>query len=136
MTLTLGNYIAIGVIALCALLISVACTVNSDHTARVGIISAIVSLVCIVGLALFLSWYNTNTASGIRSYKDFTSEMGNGIERKIVITAEDGRKIFEFEGKVDLDMDNEGNYMRFETQDGKRYTIEYGVQDTVLVIEK
>ena len=32
--------------------------------------------------------------------------------------------------------DGDDRYLRFETQDGKRYTISYGIQDTVIIIEK
>ena len=85
-----------------------------------------------------MNWYNTSTASGMRHYKDFQSELNNGIYRELVITAEDGREIFRYEGKFDIERHEDGDdrYLRFETQDGKRYTISYGIQDTMIVIEK
>ena len=102
------------------------------------IATSIISLVIGVASMLILSWYNTSTASGIRHYKDYTSEMENGIEREVTITAEDGRVIFHYEGKIDIGSANvkDANYICFETQDGKRYLIYYGVQDTLLIIEK
>ena len=70
--------------------------------------------------------------------KDFHSNMENGIEREITITAEDGREIFHYEGKCDIETShaNSENYILFESEEGKRYIIYYGVQDTVLIVEK
>lgn len=137
MNLTLGNWIFIGIVFIVGVLSSVlAYTLSFNNNKRNCIITSIVAIVITLGFMFGLNWYNTSTASGMRKYKDFQSEMANGIDRELVITAEDGREIFRYKGKFDLDMDNEGNYLRFETQEGKRYTIEYGIQDTVIVIEK
>ena len=68
--------------------------------------------------------------------KDFQSELSNGIEREITITAEDGREIFYYEGKVDIESDHDDNYIKFESEEGKRYIIYYGIQDTITIIEK
>lgn len=96
----------------------------------VGIIIA-----ALMGIAFFMNWYNTNTASGIRNYKDHQSEMSNGIEREITITAEDGREIYHYKGKVDVESDHEDNYIKFEREDGGREIIYYGITDTVLITE-
>lgn len=97
-----------------------------------------ITIILIISTLIFMNWYNTSTASGMRHYKDFQSELNNGIYRELVITAEDGREIFRYEGKFDIERHEDGDdrYLRFETQDGKRYTISYGIQDTVIVIEK
>jgi len=118
----------------------IVCTVflfMSDYP-KGGIVSLIVTIGLIVGMILGLNWYHGHTATGIRSFKDFKSELSNGINREIVITAEDGREIFRYEGKFDVERhaDGDDRYLRFETQDGLRYTISYGIQDTVLIIEK
>lgn len=85
---------------------------------------------------VFIGWYHTNTASGVRQMKDYQSELDNGIEREIVITAEDGREIFRYDGKVDIESNHEDNYIKFESEEGKRYIIYYGIQDTITIIEK
>ena len=74
--------------------------------------------------------------AGILIAKDYKSEMENGIEREILITAEDGREIFYYEGKVDIESNHEDNYIKFEGEDGRRYMIYYGIQDTIQIIEK
>ena len=136
MLLTIGNWIIIGILALGG--ISLAIYFFYENSPKGGIIIIILTLVlCIVGVCGF-NWYHGHTASGIRSFKDFKSELSNGINREIVITAEDGREIFRYEGKFDVERhaDGDDRYLRFETQDGLRYTISYGIQDTVLIIEK
>lgn len=101
-----------------------------------GITSGVVAIVLTVLLGFGLNWYNTSTASGIRGMKDFKSNLSNGIDREITITAEDGREIFHYEGKVDVETNHTDNYIKFESEDGKRYIIYYGIQDTIKIIEK
>ena len=101
-----------------------------------GIVSIVVSIGLTVALGFGLNWYNTSTASGIRNFKDHQSNLSNGIEREITITAEDGREIFHYEGKVDIESNHTDNYIKFESEEGKRYIIYYGIQDTITIIEK
>ena len=137
MSLTLGNWIALGAIFICGCLVSLFIYYDNSSIKAV-IINTIITLVIILGLIFFMNWYNTSTASGLRKYKDFKSELSNGIYRELVITAEDGREIFRYEGKFDIERHEDGDdrYLRFESQEGKRYTISYGIQDTVIIIEK
>lgn len=101
-----------------------------------GIVSIVVSIGLTFALGFGLNWYNTSTASGIRNFKDYQSNLSNGIEREITITAEDGRKIFHYEGKVDVESNHTDNYIKFESEEGKRYIVYYGIQDTITIIEK
>lgn len=136
MALTIGNWIFFGILILIGL-IAIGYGLYVKGGITLYIIGGI-ALVLAIAYLFGMNWYHKNTASGIRSYKDFTSEMENGIEREITITAEDGRVIFHYEGKVDIGTANvkDANYICFETQDGKRYLIYYGIQDTLLIIEK
>ena len=77
------------------------------------LISSIASVVIIVGMIIGGFWYYGNVADGIRVMKDQESALNNGIEREITITAEDGREIFYYKGKCDIETDN-GNYILFE----------------------
>ena len=108
----------------------------SCDSKTVGIVTIIGTVVIVGALAFGMNWYNTSTASGIRGLKDFKSELTNGIEREITITAEDGREIFHYQGKVDVESDHTDNYIKFESEEGKRYLIYYGIQDTITIIEK
>lgn len=136
MALTIGNWVLIGLIGIFGLVIGIGYIITENGNKVGGIAILLATILFCGGLMALFNWSHTSTASGIRNYKDFKSELANGLEREITITAEDGREIFHYKGKFDVEMDNEGNYLRFETQSGKRFTVEYGIQDTVLLIEE
>ena len=136
-TLTIGNWILIGLCALVGLPIGIYLLCD-DFDRKAGIIVIAITVVICLGLIFGLSWYHNNTASGQRNMKDYASELQGGLNREITITAEDGREIFHYEGKVDIETAHDGNanYILFESETGQRYIIYYGVQDTVLIVEK
>lgn len=104
---------------------------------RFGLISFFIALIV---LALGFILYNTNTQTGQRKLKEWKSEIDGGLYREIIITSEEGREIFRYEGKIDIELNknntNNSNYILFESEEGLRYIIYYGIQDTVLIIEK
>lgn len=136
MALTLVEWLVIGVIAVASIIFAGYCFYNREN--KIGFIVLAITLLVCIALIFGLNWYNTSTASGQRYYKDFKSNMAGGLNREITITAEDGREIFHYEGKVDIETKHEdgANYILFESEDGRRYIIYYGVQDTVLIVEK
>lgn len=136
MALTIGNWILIIGIALTG--IGFAAAAFYEESTYVGIGLLIITIGICVSLIFYCNWYNTNTAQGARNLKDQKSNLGGGLEREIIITAEDGREIFHYEGKVDIETNHDGNanYILFESEEGKRYIIYYGIMDTVLIIEK
>lgn len=137
MALTLTNWLIIGILFLgISGLVLIGTCLNETNKLRNSLIGIGIVLVIHLIIALGISWYNTHTASGIRDYKDFQSELSNGLDREITITAEDGREIFHYEGKVDIESNHEDNYIKFEGEDGRRYMIYYGIQDTIQIIEK
>lgn len=81
------------------------------------------------------SWYFNNTAEGARALKEQQSNLNNGLNREITIIAADGREVFHYKGKCDIETDHEDNYILFEGEDGLRRMIYYGVTDTVLILE-
>lgn len=137
MTLTIGAWVFIGIIFVIFLSMGIGFTYDSGEFKHL-IIWIVVGIVVCALLVFVFSWYYTNTAKGARSYKDYESNINNGLYREITITAEDGREIFHYEGKVDIETkhDGNGNYILFESEEGYRYIIYYGIQDTVLIIEK
>lgn len=121
------------------LIIGVSVTIVIGWIAESKKASVISGIVCAFILALIMfiiGWWNTNTAAGQRRIKDNQSNINNGIDREIVITAEDGREIFRYEGKIDIESNHEDNYIKFDDESGKRYIIYYGIQDTITIIEK
>lgn len=131
---TIGNYVFLGFLAIVLIAISISIGVCTDSVAF-GISSGIISIAIFIGAIFGINWYNTSTASGIRAYKDYQSNIDNGIEREITITAEDGREIFHYKGKVDVESDHTDNYIKFESEEGKRYMIYYGITDTIVIKE-
>lgn len=136
MLLTIGDWIVIGVLALIGIGITCALIYEEEKAGAIGALAA--TLVICLAIMFGVNWYNGNTESGKRNYKDFESEIGGGLNREITITAEDGREIFHYEGRVDIETKHDGNanYILFESEEGQRYIIYYGVTDTVLIIEK
>ena len=134
--LTLGNWLCIIGCVILGIIITVGIGVECDSGIAPYLISAMISAIIIILIVIGIKWYNTHTASGVRAVKDFQSELSNGIDREITITAEDGREIFYYEGKVDIESNHEDNYIKFESEEGKRYIIYYGIQDTITIIEK
>ena len=78
-------------------------------------------------------WYCNYTAGGARAMKDQQSELHNGLHREITITAEDGRQIFYYKGKCDIETN--GNYILFEDEEGLRQMIYWGITDTIIISE-
>lgn len=132
---TLKNLILFIVLIVSAIAVTLTVFVNLKNT-KTSIIIGIISTLLIAGIIVTTGWYNTHTAAGARAVKDFKSNINNGLEREIVITAEDGREIFRYEGKIDIDNSHADNYIKFDDESGKRYLIYYGIQDTVMIIEK
>lgn len=137
MAVTLAEWFFIG----CLLVGGIAIAVILRHLTDEWwpfVVAIVVALALCVGCVFFANWYNTSTADGQRSYKDFQSNLSGGLYREITITAEDGREIFHYEGRCDIETTHKGNgnYILFEGEDGLRYMIYYGIQDTILIIEK
>ena len=133
MTLTLGDIIFLAILIIVVLIVALFVCANYDFEPIPIIASVIVGVIIIVIAFIGLNWYNTSTASGQRKVKDFKTEIQNGLNREITITSEEGREIFHYIGKIDIE-DNNG-YILFESEEGERYIIYYGVQDTVIIKE-
>lgn len=133
MTLTFGDIWLIIVIVIAVVLIALMVCINLDFHTIAIITSVIVGVIIIVIAFIGVNWYNTSTASGQRKVKDFKTEIQNGLNREITITSEEGREIFHYIGKIDIE-DND-RYILFESEEGERYIIYYGIQDTVIIKE-
>lgn len=122
--------IAIGVIGL-AVSIAIGVVDSNWGACIIGILITII----IVGATLGIGyWYYNNTADGARALKDEQSNLNNGLMREIIITAQDGREIFYYKGKCDIETDN-SNYILFEDEEGYRHIIYKGALDTIIVNE-
>lgn len=133
--MTIGAWVIMGVVFVLGAFIAITAFVNQEPIA--GLVVILITLLIVGGIFGGFYWYFHHTASGQRDLKDFHSNINNGLEREITITAEDGRVIYHYEGKCDIEKAHGDNhYIKFETEEGKRQIIYYGVQDTVLILEK
>lgn len=105
--------------------------INSDDPGilTVGAVGTLISVL----LTGFCIWFFNDTAAGVRMEKDFKSGL-HGLDREITITAEDGREIYHYSGKCDIE--TQDKYILFEDENGKRQTIYWGALDTIVIQEK
>lgn len=96
------------------------------------ITGAVGTLISIL-LTGFCIWFFNSTAAGARMEKDFKSGL-HGLDREITITSEDGREIYHYSGKCDIE--TQDKYILFEDENGKRQTIYWGALDTIIIQEK
>ena len=100
---------------------------------RSPVAAVIVAIVLVAVLWTGLFWYYNNTASGARAIKDQQSNFNNGIERHIVVKDYSGNIIAEYEGKMDIETNNE-TYILFDDEEGKRHII-YNTTGFILIDE-
>lgn len=105
--------------------------INTDET-EILIVGAVGTLIAVL-LTGFCIWFFSSTAAGARMTKDFKSGL-HGLEREITITDEDGREIYHYSGKCDIE--TQDKYILFEDENGKRQTIYWGALDTIIIQEK
>ena len=129
--MTVGLWVLFGVAIFIGIVIAVVCWASESLTGVV--ITLLITMLVAVGICWGGHWYCGSTAEGIRAMKDQQSNFDNGLYREIIITAEDGREIFYHKGKCDIEH-NDG-YILFETEEGKRVMIYYGVTDTIIITE-
>ena len=102
---------------------------------KLGLCAVLVTVMLTVLIGCYGFWWCNNTAAGARAMKDQQSNLSNGLNREITVVAEDGREIFHYKGKCDIETDHNDNYILFEGEDGLRRMIYYGITDTVLIME-
>ena len=131
--MTIGLWVTAIVIGVIGLVISIALGV-ADSNWGACIIGILITII-VVGATLGIGyWYYNNTADGARALKDERSNLNNGLMREIIVTAEDGRQIFYYKGKCDIETDK-SDYILFEDEEGYRHIIYKGALDTIIVNE-
>lgn len=128
--MTVGAIILLIFLGIAGIIISVAFLV---YDPKIGVISLLVCLLVWFGALFGLKWYYGSTASGMRALKDQQSNFNLGLSREITITAEDGREIYHYKGKCDIE--TQDRYILFEGEDGLRRTIYWGITDTIIIEE-
>lgn len=131
MTISLGLFL--GIVLIIGLVFAGWCFYEKGW--KLGLCVALVTIMLTVILGCYCFWWCHNTAAGVRAMKDQHSNLSNGLNREITVVAEDGREIFHYKGKCDIETDHDDNYILFEGEDDLRRMIYYGITDTVLIME-
>lgn len=130
--MTLGGWIFFGIMAFCIAAIAIGIAVyNENRTSTIA--AAITSVLLILALLIGMRAYYHRTESGKRALKTWHSEIHEGIDRQVRVYDVEGELIAEYEGKFDIDYDDDR--IIFDDQDGKRHVIYYPT-GTVIVDEK
>lgn len=132
--MTVGTIVLIcfiGLFGLCtgAYLIYCANDEGSIAAAIAGVIAIVVAAITCVAVA----WWQLNTESGRRAYKDQQSNLSGGIEREVSVYDVNGNLIKQYSGKFDIETDNE-SYILFDDENGNRHIIYY-TTGTIIVDE-
>lgn len=130
--MTIGLWVSAIVVGIIGVIFSLVVWVMDDNPGG-GVLCILITAVLVLLIIGGGFWYCNNTAGGIRAMKDQQSELSNGLMREITITAEDGREIFHYVGKCDIETN--GNYILFEDENGMRQMIYWGITDTIIVSE-
>ena len=130
MSLTIGNWIFIAIVFILGLTIAGVALHAEELGTALGL--SIGTLFLCITLGFGLNWYHTNTAVGARGYKDYESNMNNGIHRSITIM-EKGAVIYEHEGTFDIEIHSD--YIVFD-ENGVRYIVYKSYISTIIIKEK
>lgn len=126
--MTVGGWILFGFIALLFIVFAGVIAINSNNI-WVGITFGAVTIVA--ALAGMLFYYN-GTAAGGRAFKSQESNFNKGIERVVKVYDVEGKLIQEYEGKFDIEYDDDR--IVFDDENNKRHIIYYPT-GTVIVDE-
>lgn len=79
----------------------------------------IIRLFAIACILVFAIIGATGCSTIDRAVVNIKSDISGGLQRTITVYTADGKKIANYEGKIDIDT-NDGGYVKFDF-DGKRY---------------
>ena len=131
--MTIGWWFFLGVVLVGGVALGAFIIYDGNVGSGMGTILGAVILSIVIGCFGF--WWCNNTADGARALKDQHSNLNNGLNREIVVLAADGREVFYYKGRCDIESDHSDNYILFEDENGLRRIVYYGITDTVLIME-
>lgn len=117
--MTVGGWITFLLLAGCIVGFGAFIGWINDHTA----IGAVVSIPLVVVLLAGMLFYYNGTAAGGRAFKSQKSNFNKGIERTVKVYDVNGKLIQEYEGKFDIEYDDDR--IVFDDENNKRHIIYY-----------
>lgn len=134
--MTIGGWFLFGIIAICILIIALFISLYWFDEKRgpvPWIVSIGIAVVLCIGLFVGMNAYYNNTESGKRALKSQESNFNSGIERTVTIYDVNGKVIKQYEGKFDVEYDDDR--ILFDDENGKRHVVYY-TTGTVAIDEK
>lgn len=129
--MTIGGWILFSVIAL--MVIGISLTFGAMTESGTGvIIGGLIGVIIAIFICIGMHWYYLNTQSGARALKSQESNFNNGIQRKVTVFDVEGDVIAEYEGRFDIEYDDDR--ILFDDEKGLRHIIYYPT-GTVLIDE-
>ena len=92
-----------------------------------------IAIALCIGIFVGMNAYYNNTESGKRALKSQESNFNSGIERTVTIYDVNGKVIKQYEGKFDVEYDDDR--ILFDDENGKRHVVYY-TTGTVAIDEK
>jgi len=134
--MTIGAWILYGLVALFILGFAVFIAwywFDESGGAIPWVVSIGIAVILCVGLFIGVNAYYDNTESGKRALKSQESNFNSGIERVVTIYDVNGKVIKHYEGKFDVEYDDDR--ILFDDENGKRHVVYY-TTGTVAIDEK
>lgn len=133
--MTIASIVLVVVIALLGLLVAGLLIYGAVEEKSKGLAAgAALVFVLTAAICIWLSWYQLNSESGKRAYKDQQSELNGGIERVVQVYDAKGEMIREYSGRFDVETDKD-SYILFDDEEGKRHIV-YFTTGTIIIDEK
>ena len=132
--MTVGAWVGFIIAALILIIIGLSAGVTlGDGKAAPAVVGTLCGMIVSAILLGFLLWYFGSTEKGKRAMKSQESNFNGGIERTVKVYDIKGDIIAEYEGKFDVDYNQ--NRIIFDDENGKRHIIYYNMA-TVVIDEK
>ena len=97
---------------------------------KARIISVILGLIIVAASWATGAWYYTGTEAGKRAIKTQQSNFGGGIERRITVYDVEGDVIAKYEGRFDIEYDDDR--ILFDDEEGLRHIIYYPTGNVIV----
>ena len=134
--MTIGGWFLFGIIAICILIFALFiafCWFEKSGGPVPWIVSIGIAVALCIGLFVGMNAYYNNTEKGKRALKSQESNFNSGIERVVTIYDVNGEVIKQYDGKFDVEYDDDR--ILFDDENGKRHVVYY-TTGTVAIDEK
>ena len=124
----------IGLSVLTIVIISCVIALNNETKKKdkksISIGVTLAGLLIIIGSWAIGIWYYNGTESGKRALKTQESNFNGGIKRRVTVYDVEGDKIAEYEGKFDIEYDDDR--ILFDDEQGLRHIIYYPTGNVII----